>query len=233
MSATRGGVCKPFLLLFLLFSLKLASTSAQVPARVVTPVDNALRVTLAGNVHPLARPEFDRGAVTGSQPMTRILLLLQRSDTQEAALQTFLEQQQDKSSPNYHQWLTPAEFGTQYGPADPDVQAVTQWLESQGFTVAKVYTSKMMIEFSGTAAQVQTAFGTPIHNFEVNGKMYLANASNPQIPAALAAVIAGVVSLNNFPRQSHVRISRARLWRRFAPARCCWQPPVCCVGGKP
>lgn len=207
MSATRGGVCKALLFLFLLFSLGLVSTFAQVPARVVAPVDNAVRVTLAGNIHPLARPELDRGAVAGSQPMTRILLLLQRSDTQEAALQTVLEQQQDKSSPNYHQWLTPAEFGAQYGLAHSDVQAVTQWLESQGFTVAKVYSSKMMIEFSGTAAQVQTAFGTPIHNFEVNGKMYLANTGNPQIPAALAPVVAGVVSLNNFPRQSHVRVA--------------------------
>jgi hypothetical protein len=207
MSATRSGVCKPFLLLFLLFSLHLVSTSAQIPARVVSPVDNAVRVTLAGNIHPLARAQYDRGAVPGSQPITRILLLLQRGDTQEAALQTYLEQQQDKSSPNYHQWLTPAEFGAQYGPADSDVQAITQWLQSQGFTVAKVYSSKMMIEFSGTAAQVQAAFGTSIHNFEVNGKMYVANGSNPQIPAALAPVIGGIVSLNNFPRQSHVRIA--------------------------
>jgi Pro-kumamolisin, activation domain/Bacterial Ig-like domain (group 3) len=207
MSTRRSGVCKPFLFLFLLFSLNLISTSAQVPARVIAPVDNALRVTLAGNIHPLARAEFDRGAVAGSQPMPRILLLLQRSDAQEAALQTFLEQQQDKGSPNYHQWLTPAEFGAQYGPADSDVQAVTQWLESQGFTIAKVYSGKTVIEFSGTAAQVQAAFGTPIHNFEVNGKLYVANATNPQIPAALAPVIAGIVSLNNFPRQSHVRVA--------------------------
>jgi Pro-kumamolisin, activation domain/Bacterial Ig-like domain (group 3) len=207
MSASRSGVCERVFLLFLLFSLNLISTPAQVPARVPAPVDNAVRIMLAGNVHPLARAEFDRGAVAGSQPMPRILLLLQRSDAQEAALQTFLEQQQDKSSPNYHQWLAPSEFGAQYGPADSDVQAVTQWLESQGFTVAKVYSSKMMIEFSGTAAQVQAAFGTPIHNFEVNGKTYVANASNPQIPAALAPVVAGIVSLNNFPRQSHVRVA--------------------------
>jgi subtilase family serine protease len=207
MSATRSGVCKPLLVFFFLLGLYPILTFAQTPALVVAPVDNAVRVTLNGNVHPLARPEFDRGAVAGSQPMTRILLLLKRSEAQEAALQSFMEQQQDKSSPNYHQWLTPAEFGAQYGPADSDVQAVTQWLTSQGFTVAKVYSSKMMIEFSGTAAQVQAAFGTPIHNYEVSGKTYVANVSDPQIPAALAPVVAGVVSLNNFPRQSHVRIA--------------------------
>ena len=184
MNATRCSVCKSLLVFFLLLSLNPTFTFAQAAARIVAPVDNAVRVTLPGNVHPLARPEFDRGAAAGSQLMNRILLLLQRSDAQETALQTFLEQQQDKSSPNYHQWLTPAEFGAQYGPADSDVQAITQWLESQGFTVAKVYSGKTVIEFSGIAAQVQSAFGTAIHNYEVNGKTYVANTSNPQIPAA-------------------------------------------------
>jgi subtilase family serine protease len=157
-------------------------------------------------VHPLARAEFDRGAVVESQPMTRMLLLLKRGDGQEGALQQYLDSQQDKSSPNYHAWLTPKEFGANYGPADADVQAVTDWLASQGFTVEKVYSSKTVIEFSGTAGAVQSAFGTAIRNFEIGGKTYVANASDPQIPAALAPVVAGIVSLNNFPRQSHVRI---------------------------
>jgi subtilase family serine protease len=193
-------------LLFLLL-INTNSTSAQAPARVLEAVDNAQRITLLGNVHPLARPEYDRGAVSGSQAMNRILLLLKRSGEQEAELQTYMEEQQDKSSPNYHVWLTPQEFGAQYGVADADIQAVTQWLTSQGFSIGKVYSNKTIIEFSGSAAQVQSAFGTAIHNYEVNGKMYVANASNPQIPAALAPVITGIVSLNNFPRQSYVRVA--------------------------
>ena len=63
----------------------------QVPARVVETVDDARRITLSGNVHPLARAEFDRGAVAESQPIGRILLLLKRSDEQEAALETLPE----------------------------------------------------------------------------------------------------------------------------------------------
>lgn len=201
MSATRIGVGVSLLFFSLLFVLNVATASAQVLPRVVEPVDNANRVTLTGNVHPLARDEFDRGAVADAQPMTRMLLLLQRSQAQEAALQAYLQQQQDKSAPNYHAWLTPAQFGAQYGPADSDIQVVTQWLGSQGFTVAKLYSGKTVIEFSGTAAQVQAAFGAVIHNYEVNGKTYIANANDPQIPAALAPVVAGIASLNNFPRK--------------------------------
>jgi hypothetical protein len=174
---------------------------AQVHPRLVEAVDNTRRISLSGNVYPLARAEFDRGAVAESQPMNRMLLLLKRGDDQEAALQDYLAQQQNKSSANYHTWLTPEQFGTQFGPADADIQAVTGWLTQQGFTIGKVYSGKTVIEFSGTAAQVQQAFGTAIHNYEVDGKLYSANANDPQIPAALAPVVAGVVSLHNFPRQ--------------------------------
>jgi subtilase family serine protease len=173
--------------------------------RVVEAVDDARRITLSGNVHPLARVEFDRGAVAESQPMNRILLLLKRSNEQEAALQDALAKQQDKSSPSFHQWLTPEQFGAQFGPADADIQAVTDWLTRQGFTVGKIYSGKTVIEFSGTAGQVQRAFGAAIHNYQVNGKVYSANASDPQIPAALVPVVSGVVSLHNFPRDFYAR----------------------------
>src|SRR5215469_3976879 len=181
------------------------SLSAQVRPRVTEVVDNAQRVTLRGNVHPLARPEFDRGAVSDGQAMNRILLLLKRSGEQETALETMLENQQDKSSPSYHRWLTPEQFGAQFGPADADIQAVTNWLTSEGFTINRVYSGKTVIEFSGSAAQVRQAFGTEIHRYEVNGKMYSANVYNPQIPAALVPVVAGMVSLHNFPRQFYAR----------------------------
>ena len=180
------------------------SASGQAVPQIAEQVDNANRVTLTGNVHPLARAEFDRGAVSAAQPMTRMLLLLKRSVEEEAALQDFLAAQQDKSSPRYHQWLTPEDFGARFGPADADVQTVTQWLQQQGFTIERVYSGKTVIEFSGNASQVQAAFGAAIRNYQVNGHTYVANANDPQIPAALAPVVAGIVSLNNFPRQSHL-----------------------------
>jgi len=129
----------------------------QVRPRVVEAVDDARRVTISGNVHPLARAEFDRGAVGDAQPINRILLLLKRSEEQEAALLDLLQKQQDKSTPNFHQWLTPEQFGAQFGVADTDIQAVTDWLTRQGFSINKIYSGKTVIEFSGTAAQVQRA----------------------------------------------------------------------------
>ena len=129
-----------------------------VPSRVIEQVDESRTVRLQGNVHPHARPEFDRGAVAESQPMTRMLLLLQRSAEQETALRQLIDAQQTKGSGNYHSWLTPEQFGQQFGPSDADVQAVTDWLTKQGFQVAKVGAGRTTIEFNGTVAQVQNAF---------------------------------------------------------------------------
>jgi len=174
------------------------------PARITQAVDENSLAVLKGNVHPLARAEFDQGAISDGQPLHRMLLLLQRGADQEAALQELLDDQQNKSSANYHAWLTPAQFGQQFGPADADIQTVTSWLQSHGFQITNVTAGRTVIEFSGNAAQVRSAFHTAIHKYLVNGETHMANASDPQIPAALAPVVAGPVSLNNFPVKSHL-----------------------------
>jgi len=192
-----------------IFSFSLIATgqqSAAVPARVSQPVDLQNLVTLRGNIHPLARPEYDQGVAPDSLPTERILLVLQRSTQQETALRKLLDQQQVKSSPNYHMWLTPEQFGEQFGPADADIQAVTDWLTSQGFQVNHVAAGRTIIEFSGTAGQVRQALHTEIHKYVVHGEEHWANAGDPQIPAALAPVVVGFASLNNFHRKPMSRV---------------------------
>jgi hypothetical protein len=207
----------PFVLLASIFAFASRSSAQQnlapspaaqtvpIPTRIKQAIDEKNLVTLRGNVHPLARPEFDQGPVADSQPLKRMLLLLQHSPDQEAALQQLLEDQQNKSSANYHVWLTPEQFGKQFGPADADIQTVTQWLTSHGFTDIKVGSGRNVIEFSGNVGQVRNAFHTEIHRYTVEGRDYSANSADPQIPAALIPVVTGVVSFHNFPKISHTR----------------------------
>jgi hypothetical protein len=98
-------------------------------------VDESNLTRLQGNTHPLARPEFDLGAAPATLPMERMLLVLKRSPEQEAALGKLLDDQQDKASPSYHKWLSPEQFGKQFGPADEDLQTIASWLQSHGFRV--------------------------------------------------------------------------------------------------
>lgn len=133
--------------------------------------------------------------------MLRMLLVLKRSPQQESALRKLLDDQQDKSSPSYRQWLTPEQFGKQFGPTDDDLATITRWLQSHGFEVGHTK-GRTVLEFSGNAGQVQQAFHTTIHKYVVHGEEHWANASDPSIPTALTPAVAGVASLNNFTRRA-------------------------------
>ena len=182
-----------------------AQAQVAVPSRVISTVDDTDTVKITGTVHPFARPAYDRGAVADSQPMSRMLLLLQRSDAQEQSLRQLLDQQQTKGSGSFHSWVTPDQFGKQFGPSDADVQAVTDWLTRQGFQISKVSRGRTLIEFSGNVGQVRNSFHTEIHRYVMNGEEHFANVNDPQIPAALSPVVAGIVALHNFPRQAHMK----------------------------
>jgi subtilase family serine protease len=173
-----------------------AATAAGSPL-ITQPVDEGQLTTLKGNTHPLARPQFDLGTAPASLPMQRMLLVLKRSPEQETALRKLLDNQQDKKSPNYHKWLTPEQFGRQFGPSDDDMQTITSWLQSHGFQVGSTK-GRTVLEFSGSASQVQEAFHTAIHKYIVNGEQHWANASDPRIPTALTTAVAGVKTLHDF-----------------------------------
>jgi hypothetical protein len=189
--------------LFFLFAALLPAQAQPAPrSRILQPVDDARVTILSGNTHPLARPEFDQGALPDTTPLSHIVLLLQRSPEQESALQQLLDQQQDKTTSAFHQWLTPEAFGATYGPSDRDLALVTAWLSSHGFTGIRINPARTRIDFSGTAGQVHSAFHTAMHHYTVNGRQQFANAGDPAIPTALTPVVAGVASLNNFPRRA-------------------------------
>ncbi|HTY49061.1 MAG TPA: protease pro-enzyme activation domain-containing protein [Steroidobacteraceae bacterium] len=170
------------------------------PARalITAPIDETRLVRLIGNTRPEANVRNDRGRVPDALILSHLQLLLARPPERERALRAYLAQLQDRRSPNYHRWLTPAQLSQRFGPAPADVDAVTGWLRSRGFIVHGVHTASPQIDFSGTAGQVRAAFHCEIHVLVVRGVRHIANMSDPQIPAALAPVVLGVVSLHDF-----------------------------------
>jgi subtilase family serine protease len=191
---------KLFLILagtLLCYSASIAQDSA--PAvRIVDRIDENNLVTLAGNTHPMARAQFDRGRVSPDLPLDGLLLVLQRSPQQQAEFDKFVASQSDPSSPNYHQWLEPEEVGERFGPALSDIDAIENWLRGHGLAVGQVSKDRMTIQFGGSASQVESAFHTQIHSLDVKGVQHFANMSNPRIPAALSAVVLGPKALHNF-----------------------------------
>ncbi len=166
--------------------------------RITRPIDNTRRFTLAGHVPPRARAEFDQGRVSPSLDLKHVTLTLAPSVQQQADLTSLLAAQQDPASPEYHHWLTPEEYAARFGANDADLTQIKSWLESQGLTVTGVARGRNWISADGTAAQVEQALQTEIHEYVVDGKTHFANATEPSLPAAFSGVIRSIRGLNNF-----------------------------------
>jgi subtilase family serine protease len=183
---------------------------AQAPAlRVAEPINQSQLAALKGNVQPLARTGIDMGAVSANLRLQRLLLVLSPSTAQQAALDALVEAQQDPNSPYYHQWLTPGEFGAEFGANDTQLAQVTAWLTTHGFSIDGISPGRRLVQFSGTAGQVSGAFHAEIHYYRVSGAMHIAGAQVPQIPGELAGLVKGVVSLHDFRRISQISSQKA------------------------
>src|SRR5579862_4167551 len=155
-------------------------------------------VALPGHVHGQLKVSADVGEAPDNLPMAGLELVLARTAAQSKALEGLLADQQDAKSPRYHQWLTPAQFGTRFGASAQSVAMLTGWLEAQGFGVDPLPANRSQLRFHGTKAQVEGAFHTQIHVFEVHGVRHFANVSDPQVPASLAGLIVAVRGLHDF-----------------------------------
>jgi subtilase family serine protease len=187
----------------LLCSSALLAQHSTVSPRITANVDELSLTTLRGNVSMLARPEYDQGEASPSTQLTHVRLVLSRSPEQQAALDQYAADLQDKSSPNYHKWLTPEQFGQLYGPADSDIVALVAWLQSHGLTVEPIAPGRTNIAFSGSVSQVEEAFHTSIHSFQTSTRQFYSNTTEPQIPSALAPVVIGVAHLNTIQPRPH------------------------------
>jgi subtilase family serine protease len=188
-----------------------AALRAQVPNRVGQQVDPA-RLQMLPNHHPLwANPANNAGLVPANQEIGGLTLVLERSPEQEQAFEQLIADQQNPASPEFHQWLTPAEVGEQFGLSDPDIATITGWLQAQGLHVNWISPSRIFIGFSGTAADVGQAFGTELHYYSVNGARRFSVAADPTVPQSLAPAIKAIRGLYTIEDQPFHHVTAPQL----------------------
>lgn len=174
------------------------------PNRVDASADWSQTLTLQNHFPLWANSQNDAGPATAEMALT---MVLERSPEQQAALEQLLADQKNPSSPDYHHWLTPEEFGARFGLSDTDLQVIRTWIETQGLRVTYVAPGRNFIGFGGSPAAVGRAFGTQIHNYSVNGNLRVAPTTAPRIPAPLATVVKSIRGLYTVEeRPSHQRI---------------------------
>lgn len=174
--------------------------------RLAAAIGGGNRVTLPGTRPAFAEREGDTGALPAGTPLKGISLVFSRTAAQQTELDALLAAQQDPTSPLYHHWLTPDQFGARFGVADADIAKVEAWLTSQGFQVDEVSRSRNRVKFDGTAGQVAAAFGAELHRYSNGSATWFAPAQDLSVPAALAPLVLTVSHLSQLHPHSHVRV---------------------------
>ena len=144
------------------------------------------------------RPQSSTRSVDLSTPIS-VSLILNRDPAVEAAFTQFLADQQTPGSPLYHQWLTPQQVGSLFGPTANDLAALTTWLTSQGLKIDSIAPSGVLVHASGSAAVLGNAFHTSFAMFSpdegLTAAPRLSAVSEPSIPTVLTPLVRSIHGL--------------------------------------
>jgi subtilase family serine protease len=165
--------------------------------------------SLPGHLHKLALPQFDAGEAPNSLRMGGLRLIIAKTPAQQKALDKLVADQQDPKSPQYHRWLSPADYGARFGASNATISALSSWLESNGLQVGTLPTGRAHLPFTGDKEKIEAAFHTRIHLFNAGKERHYANVSDPMIPAALKPMIVAARGLNDFYPRPSVRPMQA------------------------
>ncbi len=201
------------------FLLPAVFASAQQPNRLFEDIDARATAVLPGSVNPRATARADAGRLDPATPLHGVTLYFQPTPDQQAQLDALVQAQQTTGSPQYHAWLTPAEYASRFGLSGGDLAKIQSWLESQGFNIDRVAASHTSISFSGTAAQVESAFQTEMHRYRIGAETHFANATDLTIPAALLGVVRSVRNLDDFRPRPAFRPSPASVQPSYTSAQ--------------
>jgi subtilase family serine protease len=152
---------------------------------------NAGRTVLAGTAAPAqAQPA---GAVSSSSVVKFALLLTLRDESGAKAL---VQAVSSPGSPSYRHYLTASQWEARFSPTSASVGQAEAWLRGQGFSVGAVSKDRLTIAASGTAAQVESAFGTTLQNYSLNGQTVRMATSDLSVPSSLSGIVEGAVGIN-------------------------------------
>ncbi|MDT8911118.1 S53 family serine peptidase [Amycolatopsis sp. PS_44_ISF1] len=184
---------------------KLVAAAVPLPALLCLSLAPAAQadplVTMAAGAAPLAQ-SARIGDVGADQQIPAALSLKLHN---QQALGQFLSDVQNPASPEYHRFLTPAQFNAAFGPTQAEVNQAVSFLKQNGASGIEVSGNRQAINFTGSAAQLESAFHTRIGNYrdQVTGREFFANDAAPSLPASVSSVVGAVVGLDNHAVKKH------------------------------
>ncbi|MFI6405665.1 protease pro-enzyme activation domain-containing protein [Streptomyces sp. NPDC050548] len=180
-----------------------ALLAAAVPSAYAAVQPHATRAAVAGDVLKGLNHDASRtGAVAAGKRISVAISLTPRNDK---ALDTFVAGVSNPRSSSYGHYLTKAQFAARFGRTDAEVKQVKDFLLAQGLTVGKVHSGNLLVDASGTAAQLEKAFGTKLSTWKdaKSGRAFYANETAPTLPTGIAGLVSDVTGLNNRAQLHH------------------------------
>ncbi len=179
------------------FVLVLAAAGLALPA--AASAAPATRVVLPQSVPSLPQGTAQLGAAPAGQSLQLDLSL----DGQDpSGLAQLVAAVSTPGSPDYRHYLTPAQFGSEFGPSPAEVAEVSSVLRAEGLSVGQPLEGSALLPVHGTVAAVQAAFGTAVQSVQAPGEEpALVNTSPVSIPATLSGLVTGVLGLNGLDRE--------------------------------
>jgi MYXO-CTERM domain-containing protein len=154
--------------------------------------------TIASGLRSQVLPRYDVGRLEGATPLARLSLTFRLSAAQKADREALMDAQQDPRSPSFRRWLTPDQYAARFGVTPEGLAQVTAWLQSQGFTVGRTSRAGTRLFFSGSVAQVETAFHSEIHRYDVGDALHFALATPAQVPSDVGALVLALHGADDF-----------------------------------
>src|SRR5208282_2454050 len=196
---SAASISRRFAALIVAFSFFFAGIAAQAEPR--PTMTSHVPVAVSGGIAPQV------GTVPGTQRLSLAISLPLRN---EAELDKLLQEIYDPQSPNYHHYLSVAEFASRFGPAESDYVAVLNFARANGLDIVDIAANRMVLDVEGPAANIESAFHVTMNVYQhpTEGRTFYAPDREPT--ADLDATLLHVSGLDNYtlPSAKNIRPSQ-------------------------
>jgi subtilase family serine protease len=153
------------------------------------------RSSLSGSLTPAVERSHPAGSMAASSAVSFDLLLTLRD---AAGAQAVVKQVSDPGSAEFHHYLSLKTWVSRYAPSTASVTKAEAWLRGEGLTVGALPKDRLFVPATGSAADVEKAFGVTLGYYKVNGHTVRLANGTLSIPSALNGVVSGAVGVNQY-----------------------------------
>ncbi|MGH2479308.1 MAG: protease pro-enzyme activation domain-containing protein, partial [Ktedonobacteraceae bacterium] len=192
----RATIVLPLLCLFIfgtLIGVNLLGNASNASAASLTPIK--------GHVPALVKTSQLVGPTDANQSLSLSIGLQLRN---EDSLKSYVDGMSRTQSITAGHHLTSAQIAVGYAPLASSQQSVITYLQSYGFHVTGTLSQHLAIGMQGTVGYAENAFHIQINNYRSSkGQSFYAPATEPQMPASVAALIQNIAGLSNTVHFTH------------------------------